>query len=177
MGFDGQILRVSFTICCGLSYLLYGYDQGIFHYIEEHNSKLIALGFMSGVLLSSDWLSTVGNPSTFMQGVITSVYELGCFLGCVSSFVGSERYGRKKPIILGTVLVIAGAVIQAAAYGRVQFMVGRVLAGVRTGLNTSIIPIWQAEILPARTREMFGSFQYMLVPTGAAISYVSDRDF
>lgn len=173
MGFDGQVLRVSFTIFCGLSYLLYGYDQGILCYMEQHNNQLIVPGFMSGVLLSSDWLATVGYPSTFMQGVITSVYELGCFLGCVSSFVGSERYGRKKPIIIGTILIIAGAIIQTVAYSRVQFMVGRVLAGVGTGLNTSIIPIWQAETLPARTRELLGSFQYMLVPTGAAISYVS----
>lgn len=54
----------------------------------------------------------------------------------------SERLGRKKPIILGTVLIIIGAVLQTAAFGQPQFMVGRVISGVGTGLNTSIIPIW-----------------------------------
>lgn len=29
MGLQGFALRITFTICCGLSYLLYGYDQGI----------------------------------------------------------------------------------------------------------------------------------------------------
>lgn len=95
-----------------------------------------------------------------MQGLITSIYELGCLggtmqsscqlrnmsltviSGCIVSFGFSERFGRKRPIFLGTVLVIIGAVIQAAAYGRVQFIIGRIIAGVGTGLNTSIVPIW-----------------------------------
>ena len=54
----------------------------------------------------------------------------------------SECLGRKKPILLGTVLIIIGAVLQTAAFGQPQFMVGRVISGVGTGLNTSIIPIW-----------------------------------
>jgi MFS family permease len=62
--------------------------------------------------------------------------------GCIGSFAFSEKFGRKKPLYLGTTLVIIGAVLQAAAYGRVQFIVGRIVGGLGTGLNTSIIPIW-----------------------------------
>jgi MFS family permease len=62
--------------------------------------------------------------------------------GCLVSFSFSERFGRKKPLFIGTTLVIAGAVIQTASYERIQFIVGRIVAGVGTGLNTSIIPIW-----------------------------------
>lgn len=65
MGLDGFKLRVLFTITCGISYLLYGYDQG----------------FMSGVLIADDYLIQMGRPSTFMQGFITSIYELGCLGG------------------------------------------------------------------------------------------------
>ncbi|KAH8646847.1 sugar transporter [Xylariales sp. PMI_506] len=155
MALDGLALRVIFTFCCGISYLLYGYDQG----------------FMSGVLLADDWLVQMDQPSTFMQGLITSIYELGCLAGCVVSFVFSERFGRKKPLLIGTTFVIVGAVLQTTAYGQAQFIIGRIIAGVGTGLNTSIIPIWQAETLPAKTRELFGSFQYLLVCFGASVSY------
>lgn len=126
MALSGLGLRILFTVTCGISYLLYGYDQG----------------FMSGVLIASDYLDQMGYPSTFMQGFITSIYELGCLAGCIASFTFSEKFGRKKPLLAGTVLVIIGAVLQTAAYERVQFMVGRVVGGVGTGLNTSIIPIW-----------------------------------
>ncbi|KAF3761862.1 general substrate transporter [Cryphonectria parasitica EP155] len=126
---------------------------------------------MSGVLLADDFLQQMGQPSTFMQGFVTSVYELGCLAGCIVSFVFSERFGRKNPIYFGTCLVIIGAVLQTAAYGIPQFIVGRIVSGVGTGLNTSIIPIWQAEALPAQTREKFGSFQYLLVCFGASTAY------
>jgi hypothetical protein len=65
MAISGLLLRVTFSLCCGMSYLFYGYDQG----------------FMSGVLLADDFLSTMGHPSTLMQSTITSIYEIGCLIG------------------------------------------------------------------------------------------------
>ncbi len=103
---------------------------------------------MSGVLLADNFLKQMGEPGTFMQGFITSIYELGCMVGCLGSFLFSERYGRRAPIFVGTILIIVGAVIQTASYGQAQFMVGRVVSGLGTGLNTSIIPIWYAPSHP-----------------------------
>ncbi|PYI09807.1 sugar transporter [Aspergillus sclerotiicarbonarius CBS 121057] len=152
---QGQLLCIMITVTCGISYLLYGYDQG----------------FMSGVLLSQDFLIIMDNPSTFMQGLLSSLYTLGCFFGCISSISFSEKLGRKKPILIGTLFISAGAVIQTAAYSPAQFIVGRLVAGAGTGLNTSVIPVWQAETLPAKKRERFGAIQYVLVCTGTTISY------
>jgi hypothetical protein len=59
--------------------------------------------------------------------------------------VFSEKFGRKKPLLFGTVLVIIGAILQAAAYGQPQFIVGRIVGGLGTGLNTSIIPVWYVQ--------------------------------
>lgn len=69
----------------------------------------------------------------------------------------SEYIGRKKPIIIGTVLIIIGAVLQTAAFGQPQFMVGRVISGIGTGLNTSIIPIWYAIFFSAACMLWSGS--------------------
>jgi MFS family permease len=113
----------------------------------------------------------MGNPSTSMQGLLSSLYTLGCFIGCIFSLTFSERLGRKRPILIGTSLAITGAVIQTASYTRAQFIVGRLIAGCGTGLNTAIVPVWQAETLPAKKRESFGSLQYTLVCTGLSISY------
>ena len=73
---------------------------------------------------------------------LQSSIDLMAFLGCLVSFIFSERFGRKKPLLAGTSLVIIGAILQTASYGRVQFIIGRVVGGIGTGLNTSIIPIW-----------------------------------
>lgn len=113
----------------------------------------------------------MGNPDSKIQGLLSSLYTLGCFFGSIISMVFSERLGRKNPILIGTTFILIGAVIQTASYSQGQFIVGRLVAGLGTGLNTSIIPVWQAETLPARKRERFGALQYVLVCTGAAISY------
>ncbi|KAJ5309953.1 uncharacterized protein N7443_002414 [Penicillium atrosanguineum] len=155
MAIQGQALCILMTVTCGLSYLLYGYDQG----------------FMSGVLLVDDYLITMGNPSSMMQGLLSSLYTLGCFFGSIGSMLFSERLGRRNPILIGTVFILIGATIQMSSYSRAQFLVGRIVAGLGTGLNTSLIPVWQAETLPARKREKFGALQYVLVCTGASISY------
>lgn len=83
----------------------------------------------------------------------------------------SEHLGRKNPILIGTAFILIGATIQTASYSRAQFLVGRIVAGLGTGLNTSLIPVWQAETLPARKREKFGALQYILVCTGASTAY------
>ena len=111
------------------------------------------------------------NPSSSMQGLLSSLYTLGCFFGSMVSLVVSERLGRKNPILIGTSFILIGATIQTASYSRAQFLVGRIVAGLGTGLNTSVIPVWQAETLPARKRERLGALQYVLVCTGASIAY------
>lgn len=113
----------------------------------------------------------MGNPSSAMQGLLSSLYTLGCFFGSIGSMFFSERLGRRNPILIGTVFILMGATIQTASYSRAQFLVGRIVAGLGTGLNTSLIPVWQTETLPARKRERFGALHYVLVCTGASISY------
>ncbi|KAL1966163.1 hypothetical protein VTN77DRAFT_4715 [Rasamsonia byssochlamydoides] len=128
MGLQGTAICLLVTTSCGLQYMLYGYDQG----------------FMSGVLIAEDFLATMDQPSTFIQGLMASIYDVGCFFGCAVSMVFSQKLGRRYPIIVGTIVVVAGAVIQTAS---------------------------QAETLPATKRERFGTLQYLLVCTGASVSY------
>ena len=113
----------------------------------------------------------MGNPNSAIQGLLSSLYTLGCFFGSLLSMVISERLGRKRPILIGTAFILIGATIQTASYSRAQFIVGRLVAGLGTGLNTSVLPVWQAETLPARKREQLGALQYVLVCTGASIAY------
>ena len=42
-------------------------------------------------------------------------------------------FGRKKSIFWGCVIMVVGAVIQAATYGAPQLIVGRLISGVGNG--------------------------------------------
>lgn len=94
----------------------------------------------------------MGYPSTNMQSTMTSVYNLGCFAGAMSTVWTGDVFGRPRQILLGSTIIALGATVQAASYGVPQMMVGRVVAGVGTGMNTATAGVWQAETSKMRSR-------------------------
>ena len=97
------------------------------------------------VIINDNFLETFGHPSADMQGTMTSIYNIGCFVGAMSTIFTGDIFGRPKQILLGSTVIAVGAIIQTAAYGVPQMMVGRVVAGVGTGMNTATAGVWQSE--------------------------------
>lgn len=64
----GRRLQVSISATCLLSFVLFGYDQGVF----------------SGILQDKDWQDQFDNPDALRVGIIVSSYVLGCIAGCGS---------------------------------------------------------------------------------------------
>lgn len=71
----------------------------------------------------------MGYPSVEEQGTMTSVYNLGCFGGALSTLYTGDRLGRPNSLILGSLVIAIGAIIQATVFGPAQMYVGRVVAG------------------------------------------------
>jgi MFS family permease len=80
-----------------------------------------------------------GNGSASLQGTVVAIYEIGCFFGAIIAFMFGERLGRRWCIIYGCIILSIGAVLQTAAYGIPQLIVGRIVAGIGNGLNTATI--------------------------------------
>ncbi|RYC90523.1 hypothetical protein BFJ63_vAg6585 [Fusarium oxysporum f. sp. narcissi] len=118
---------------------LFGYDQGVF----------------SGVVVTQDFLkldNLVGPTKTNVLATVTAIYDIGCFVGAVITFTIGERLGRKKAIIIGTVIMSIGTVVKVTSYSLPQMTVGRVVLGIGNGINTSTAPIWQTETAQAKWR-------------------------
>lgn len=66
----------------------------------------------------------------------------------MSLFVG-EKIGRRKCIMAGCVILSIGAALQCSAYSISHLIVGRIIAGIGNGLNTSTIRefLWTREIM------------------------------
>lgn len=94
----------------------------------------------------------MGYPDANMQGTITSLYDVGCFFGAVSGSAFGSWLGRKCSIILGTIVMMIGAILQITAYGVPHMIVGRLVAGLGNGLNTATTPVWQSETTPPKWR-------------------------
>jgi MFS family permease len=80
-----------------------------------------------------------GGGSASLQGTVVAIYEIGCFFGAIIALLIGEKIGRRKTIMLGCIILCIGGALQACAYGIPHMIVGRIVAGVGNGLNTSTI--------------------------------------
>ncbi|KAF2740627.1 sugar transporter STL1 [Polyplosphaeria fusca] len=154
LGGSGERLTVWISIAASTVLIFYGYDQGVF----------------GNVIISENFLETFGHPSANMQGVMTSIYNIGCFIGATSTIWSGDKLGRPRQIILGSTIIAVGAVIQTASYDVSQMMVGRIVAGLGTGMNTATAGVWQAETSKMRSRGKLVIIQMANCITGFSIS-------
>ena len=66
--------------------------------------------------------------------------------------ISDEVLGRKKTILVGTTIMTVGAIIQISSYSVAQMIVGRIIAGIGNGINTSTAPVWQSETSQVKWR-------------------------
>ncbi|KAI1633668.1 general substrate transporter [Biscogniauxia mediterranea] len=136
-GLKGGWLTFWVTVACATDMTLFGYDQGVF----------------GGVIVTPDFLNQMGIANDAkMQSTVTAIYDIGCFLGAISTIWIGERLGRKNTILTGTTIMSIGAILQIAAFGLPEMFVGRIIAGIGNGINTSTAPVWQGETSKASWR-------------------------
>lgn len=71
-------------------------------------------------------------------------------------------------------LVIIGASLQASAYQLAHLLVGRVITGVGTGIKTSTVPPYQAELCDRKSRGRLVSAEVLFVGVGIVTAYWFD---
>lgn len=136
-GMTGKWLTFWVTVACATDMTLFGYDQGVF----------------GGVIITPDFLDQLDlNGKTSLISTVTAIYDIGCFVGAIMVCVIGDPLGRKNCVLLGTTIMSVGAILQIAAYGVPQMIVGRIVAGIGNGINTSTAPVWQGETSKASWR-------------------------
>ncbi|KAI1272249.1 general substrate transporter [Xylaria sp. FL0933] len=164
-GQSGSKLQTLVTIVATIDFLLFGYDQGV----------------MSGII-SSDPFTTafpeVKDDSTW-QGFVVSIYAVGCFFGALFILMTGDKLGRRKAIFLGATVMIVGVIIQITTVppnsgATAQFIIGRFITGMGNGINTSTIPIWQAECSHSHNRGKLICIEGGNVAIGTLIAYWLD---
>jgi SP family myo-inositol transporter-like MFS transporter 13 len=142
------------AITAGVGGLLFGYDTGI----------------ISAVLVYlNDDLGKVLNAGE--KELITSITSGGAFIGAIAAGLTADRFGRKGAIYMGCFLFIIGAILQAASYTLAQMTVGRLIVGFGVGSAAMIVPLYIAEVAPAKYRGRMIGLDNMSITGGQLISY------
>jgi MFS family permease len=82
-------------------------------------------GVFGGIIVGQDFIEYFDHPSPAMQGFVTSVYDLGCFVGAIITLFVGERLGRRWTMLVFTVIMGSGIIFQTASHSMTQ-MVGSI---------------------------------------------------
>ena len=151
--------------------------------MKEHNYNwgyllsICLVSAMGGLLFGYDWVviggakpfyepffGITGNPA--LQGWAMSCALTGCMSGAVLSGWLSDRFGRKKLLILSSVLFVAGSIGTGTAGSFTAFIIFRILGGIGIGLASNLSPMYIAEVTSGSIRGAFVSINQLTIVIG-----------
>jgi sugar porter (SP) family MFS transporter len=106
-------------------------------------------------------------------GIAVSSLLGGCVLGASIAGFLSDRFGRKKVLILSAILFALSAVLAAIPRDVNQFMPARLLGGLGIGMTSMLSPMYIAEVSPAEKRGRLVTLNQMAIITGILLAYVA----
>jgi MFS family permease len=117
----GRSLTIGISASCGLGFMLFGYDQGVF----------------GGLLSNPSFLRQFNHPNATIQSQIVSTYTLGCIFGAILTIFTGDWLGRRKSVALGCAFLVVGGLLQATSFTLAHMIVGRIISGFGIGVNTT----------------------------------------
>lgn len=104
--------------------------------------------------------------SPYLQGWAMSSALIGCLVGALVSGYLTDRFGRKKPLILAAALFTIAAVGTGAFNSFNLFITFRLIGGLGIGLASAVSPMYIAEISPAPLRGRLVSVNQLTIVIG-----------
>lgn len=135
---------------------------------------------MGGLLFGYDWV-VIGGAKAFYEEYfhLTHSYQvgwamssalLGCLIGSVVSGVLSDRFGRKRLLLLSGFLFMISAVGTGLSHSFTVFIWFRILGGMGIGLASNLSPMYIAEVAPAEMRGRFVSVNQLTIVIGVLVA-------
>lgn len=163
---------IGVTLVATLGGLLFGYDTAVISGAVDPIKSFFQLD-----------AAHYGDAATFYHGATVSSALIGCILGGMISGILATRFGRKKSLIIASVLFFISAV--GSGYPEmiffdasteistllVSFNIYRIIGGIGVGLASAICPMYIAEMAPAEIRGKLVSWNQFAIIFGMLIVY------
>ncbi|KAL8950837.1 MAG: hypothetical protein Q9222_003158 [Ikaeria aurantiellina] len=125
--------------------------------------------FQSGPI--PDDHSQCTGPNASVQGGITAAMPGGSWLGALCSGFISDMFGRKKAIMIGSVIWWVGSTIICASQNVGMLVVGRVINGFCVGICSAQVPVYISELAPPSKRGRLVGAQQWAITWGIMIMF------
>ena len=133
--------------------ILFGYDIGIIAGAEGHIQKDFDL--------SPLWL-----------GIVVSSLMGGAIIGSILSGLLGDKFGRRKLILIASLIFLVGAIGSAIAPEEITLTISRIFLGTAVGTASSLVPAYMSEIAPAKIRGKLSGLNQLMIVIGMLLSYI-----
>jgi sugar porter (SP) family MFS transporter len=135
---------------------------------------------MGGLLFGWDWV-VIGGAKPFFQryfdltseaqiGWANSCALIGCLFGSLAAGALSDKFGRRRLLILAAVIFAVTSLGNALAHNFTVFIAWRMLGGVAIGLASGLSPMYIAEVAPAQMRGKLVSINQLTIVIGILLA-------
>ncbi|WP_169083361.1 sugar porter family MFS transporter [Paenibacillus sp. PL91] len=104
-------------------------------------------------------------------GWAVSSLIIGCIVGAAMSGVLGDRFGRKKVLISAAILFIISSIGTAIPDSFSGFIIARIIGGIGIGITSTLCPLYNAEIAPAKYRGRLVALNQLAIVTGIFLTY------
>ncbi|MBP1963858.1 sugar porter family MFS transporter [Paenibacillus aceris] len=111
------------------------------------------------------------NLSEIEVGWAVSSLIIGCIIGAASAGVLGDRFGRKKVLLLAALLFIIGSIGSAIPDTFTGYIIARIIGGLGIGITSTLCPLYNAEIAPAKYRGRLVALNQFATVTGIFLVY------
>ncbi|MBO9617418.1 MAG: sugar porter family MFS transporter [Niabella sp.] len=108
--------------------------------------------------------------SEAQEGLTTATLALGCIVGCMIAGYFSDRFGRKKGLLLAAAVFLVSSLAMAVSNSSTHFIIARFFAGIGVGMASVLSPMYIAEVAPSHMRGRMVAINQMTIVTGIFIT-------
>lgn len=131
---------------------------------------------LGGLLFGYDWV-VIGGAKPFYEkffhlqtpaeiGLAMSSALIGCLAGAVASGALSDKFGRKRLLILSALMFTITSIGTGMANTFALFLAWRIVGGIAIGLASNLSPMYIAEVAPRGIRGQLVSINQLTIVIG-----------
>lgn len=152
---ENQFFLLLATSAAALGGLLFGFDTAV----------------ISGVV---PFIKNYFNLDDIALGWAVSSLLVGCVVGVIASGKPADVLGRRKTLLLASLLFFVSALGSALSDHLNVFIVFRFFGGVAVGTASILSPMYISEISPAEKRGSFVSLNQLAIVIGILVAFFSN---
>ncbi len=146
---------LTISVVTALGGLLFGFDISV----------------ISGTI---PFLQKIFGLSETLKGWVVSSALIGCIFGASYSGRLGDFFGRKKVLLVTSVLFGISAIGSGMANSISSFVFYRILGGLAVGGASVLAPMYIAEVSPAHVRGRMVSINQLTIVIGISLAYYSN---